>query len=516
MALEIPSSAAEVENRSKTDVQRELPISNPFLKNHWLGAIITSNANRTFDFYLQLQEAITQSFIDTATGSELERLAAIWGIDRIAATQATGNVVASGTAGGIVPLGTVLTGSNGNYTTTNSATLAASQISVTSIVRSGQTATATTASNHNLANNVPVTISGAVETEYNVTDAAITVTGLNTFQYQITGSPGTPATGTLLADFTAATVPVQSNDFGDALNLDAGAQLTLQSVIVNVDSVMAVDFGAIGGGTDIESDADLRTRALDRIQNPVAHFNVSDVVAKAKEIAGVTRVFVESATDNIGTVSVTSITRNGQVATVTTASNHGLDDGQVTDITGAIETDYNVVGGRIIVESDTIFHYVVPGSPTTPATGTILASTAVALGQLRVFFMRDNDENPIPTASEVTTVKNQILTIKPANTADADVIVSAPTGVSIDFTFTALAPNTSTMRSAIEANLLEFFAESTDIGVDVDEDAYRSAIFNTVDTVTGDTVLTFTLSTPTTDITITSGEIGILGNVVFS
>ena len=36
MSIEIPESAAEVENRAKTDVQRELVESNPFLKNSWL------------------------------------------------------------------------------------------------------------------------------------------------------------------------------------------------------------------------------------------------------------------------------------------------------------------------------------------------------------------------------------------------------------------------------------------------------------------------------------------------
>lgn len=436
MSIEIPQTAAEVENRAKTDVQRELPEANPFLKNSWLSALITSFANRQFDFYTQLEVAIIENFMDTATGEQLERFAAIWGKQRLAATQATGNVVATGTAAAVIPSGTVLSGPDGNYTSTSSATISAQSIGVTGIVRSGQTATATTASPHGLANNVPVTISGANETEYNVSAAAITVTGLSTFQYQVTGTPGTPATGTILAAFTSASVPVQSDDFGADTNLDAGEQVTLQSPIVNVDDTLTVDFGAVGGGTDQETDAALRIRMLERIQNPVAHFNVSDIVDKAKEIAGVTRVFVQEITP--------------------------------------------------------------------------------AVGQVTIFFMRDDDDNPIPTASEVTTVKNKILEIKPANTDDADVIVSAPTGVNVDFTFTALSPNTSTMRTAITANLEVFFEEDTQVGVNIDEDAYRSAIFNTVDTATGDEVTSFTLSTPTGDVVIATGEIGVLGNVVFS
>jgi hypothetical protein len=68
--------------------------------------------------------------------------------------------------------------------------------SVTEITRSGQTATATTSSPHGYATGQLVTISGAVETEYNG-EFTITVTGASTFTYTVTGSPDTPATGTI-------------------------------------------------------------------------------------------------------------------------------------------------------------------------------------------------------------------------------------------------------------------------------------------------------------------------------
>ncbi len=520
MPIEIPSSAAEVENRAQTDVQRELPESNPRLKNSWLNALVTSFANRVFDFYLQLIAAILENMPDTATtgvGGLLLRWAAIFGKQRLAATQSTGNVVATGTAAAVIPNGTTMAGSDGNYTSTSSATISAQSISVLSITRSGQTATLTTVSNHNLANNVPVTVSGADQTEYNVTDADITVIALNVFQYQVTGSPATPATGTILAAFTSASVPVQSVDFGAITNLDAGEQLTLQSPIVNVDDTLAVDFGEVGGGTDQETDAALRQRMLDKIQNPVAHFNAPDIEDQAKEVAGVTRVFVQEAGTVIGTIAVTSITRNGNVATVTLSGALDISSGQAVTITGAVETDYNVIDAVILVESTTIFHYIVANTPTSPATGSILSTVSIALGTVTIYFMRDNDDNSIPSASEVTTVKDKILEITPANTSELDVVVAAPTAVPVNFTFTALNPNTLTMQSAINANLQAFFDEDTEVGVDIDEDAYRSAIFNTVDTETGDEVKSFALSAPPAgDVTIGIGEIGTLGNVVFT
>ena len=517
MTIEIPESASEVVARSKADVQRELAQSNPFLKNSWLGAIVTASAHRIFDFYLQLKSAMLENFPDTATGDFLIRWAAIWGKQQQAASQSTGVVVATGTAGGTIPLGAVLALSTGNYTSTSSAVVSAQSIIVASITRAGQAAEVTTTSDHGLANNVPVTISGSDQSEYNVTDTVITVTGLDTFAYAVSGTPTTPATGAILAAFTAASVAITSDDFGDDTNLSAGAELKLQSPIVNVDDSLLVNFGAIGGGVDIESDTSLRLRMLDRIQNPVAHFNESDIIDKAKEVPGVTRVFVQSAGTNIGAADITSITRSGNVATATLAVAADFQSGQTVSITGAVQADYNVTDSPVLVESTTIFHYIVENAPTSPATGTITSTVTVPIGQVRVFFMRDNDDNPIPSGSEIIPVRAKIEEILPANTDEAnDLFVLAPTAVPVGFTFTSLAPNTASMRAAITANMRQFFDESTIVGIDIDEDAYRAAIFNTVDSETGAVVASFGLSAPSGDIAITSGEIGALGNMVYS
>jgi len=66
---------------------------------------------------------------------------------------------------------------------------------VTSITRSSSTATVNTNSAHGLKTNDIVAITGATQTEYNVTAAVVTVTGNTTFTYTVTGTPATPATG---------------------------------------------------------------------------------------------------------------------------------------------------------------------------------------------------------------------------------------------------------------------------------------------------------------------------------
>lgn len=69
-------------------------------------------------------------------------------------------------------------------------------------------------------------------------------------------------------------------------------------------------------------------------------------------------------------VSVSSITRSGSTATVTTAAAHSLLTGEYVRVAGATQTEYN---GKFqaTVTSSTVFTYTVTGTPATPATGTI-------------------------------------------------------------------------------------------------------------------------------------------------
>ena len=104
--------------------------------------------------------------------------------------------------------------------------------------------------------------------------------------------------------------------------------------------------------------------------------------------------------------SVTSITRSGTTATVTTAAPHGYSSGDLAHIAGAVETDYNGEF-EITVTGASTFTYTVAGSPTSPATGTITVDFGTELyakyaivyqGRVWLFNITTNDgassENP--------------------------------------------------------------------------------------------------------------------------
>jgi uncharacterized phage protein gp47/JayE len=281
---------------------------------------------------------------------------------------------------------------------------------------------------------IPITISGATETDYNVANAEITVTGTHTFTYTVAATPSTPATGSPTLSGQYVVMDMESVDFTDEADADGLESFQIEAPIVGAAETVQSTYEGFSGGLLQETDDALKVRYLDRIQNPIAHFNVAEITAKAKTVAGVTRVFVQEITP--------------------------------------------------------------------------------APGQVTVYFMRDLDEaGPIPSAAQVNATKAVLNEIRPANTDEEDLIVLAPTAVPTNFVFTSLLPATTTMSAAVLRSLQELFDERVSIGTNVTEDQYRSAIFNTVDTDTGEIVESFTLSTPIGSIAVADGEIATLGTV---
>lgn len=76
---------------------------------------------------------------------------------------------------------------------------APSSLTVSSIVRSGSVATVTTSTNHGLLANNYVTIAGADQTEYNGAFRVSSVPSTTSFTVTVSGTPATPATGTITA-----------------------------------------------------------------------------------------------------------------------------------------------------------------------------------------------------------------------------------------------------------------------------------------------------------------------------
>jgi len=422
----------QIKQRTRSDLSQTTELD-ATIRRSFLRSIVDAIASRSFDLNKTIQQLIGQLFPQTATGTFLRRWGDYQGLPPLEATASSGDITITGTVGISVPALRKYTFGEAIFTLANEVTISNISNSVVSITRSGTTATVITTGAHSLATGITDTIAGVDQTEYNGS-FVVTVISLTSFTYQVTGSPATPATGTILSSFDGAVGTLDSDGFGKVQNLDSGAQVNLSIAIIGIDTASFVGLVGVTGGTNSELDEDYSPRIISARSNPTALFNVGQIILESKKINGVTRVFVKEATP--------------------------------------------------------------------------------AAGQVEVYFLRDNDDPINPDANEIQDVKDQLLLIKPAIMADASLFVLSPTLVTTSFTFTTIVPDSQSMRTAIEASLDAFFAEDVKFETLVTSDAYRAAIQGSIDD-TGDSLVSFVLSAPVGDISISTTEIAALGTVTF-
>lgn len=95
-------------------------------------------------------------------------------------------------------------------------------------------------------------------------------------------------------------------------NTEAGTVLTMVSPLVGVESQASVGSSGISGGSEIESDEDLRARLLKRIQGSAQGGADFDYEKWALEVPGVTRAWVLPLYNGLGTVAVAVLRDNDE------------------------------------------------------------------------------------------------------------------------------------------------------------------------------------------------------------
>lgn len=509
--INFPKNSNEVFDKIATDVKTEVQESNPFLKNSWIRAVIKGLSFGVFLLYRTLQKSIDAIFWDTAVGIYLERASKIFGITRNPSTKSTGYIVITGLVGTAIPLNTQFSSTNGLlYSTQTSDTITANSTGIQTLSFLAGTVKAETSVDHQLATGMSIEISGAIETEYNG-NFVITVIDSKSFTYSVSGSPSTPATGSPVVNADSVFMLVESIDFGKEQNIDSGDQVTVLSSIVGMDDTSYVSYTAISGGTDIETDDSLRDRFLFRVRNPISLFNKTHIELQIRELTFVSRIWIQGVDDLVQNFTVALLERFNIFAKCRII-NHGFEDGFDVIITGAVENEYNGISKIVKIDNDN-FGYVISGSPSTPATGTISAlSSITTAGQVRVFFMT---ETGTPTLAEIGLVKDKILEIKPVEVADSDVIVDAPSLVNLNINVGGLFPDTAELRNSIESDLQDYFDNQINVSQFVDRNIIIGIIQNSI-SANGDRVQSFNLVSPASNVSINAHEKANLNSVVFS
>lgn len=439
----------ELSAQIRAEFRVQLPDVDPTVFGSWAMAFADGNAVLAQSIAFLVRDLERQLFPQTATGDFLAQWGGYEGLSRNPDSAALGNITVAGTPGTVIPVLTDFTGSNGvEYRSTAVSTIISVNQSITTLTRVGTTVTAVLSGDHQLADTIAVTVSGATQPEYNGT-FAVTVTDRDIFQYQISSTPATPATGTPVYDVDIGSVPVSAQSLGSTTNLSSGAQLSFTSdPPTGAADTGFVQFDGLTGGSAEETDDDYRARIMLSRAIIEGVFTPDQIKLAALSIAGNTRAFIKKPTLS-----------------------------------------------------------VCPGGGDAPVPG-----------QTSVFVLRDNDPSIVPSQTILDATKAVIITdgALPAHMSESDLFVQGPTLVNVVFTFSALNPDTPTMRTAVEDNLRAFFEDTVDFEEDVPKASYLGAIQNTQDLQTGAFMVAFTLTSPSGLIPVGSGEIAAFGGVIFT
>ena len=304
------------------------------------------------------------------------------------------------------------------------------------------TATVTMVANHGYTTGNQITISGAAQTKYNGLQT-ITVTGLNTFTYQVVVQPVSPAGGTSatassnvttktngVSTTSLVTVPIV-NPGGVVL----GAETSVGAAPVTVTTTTANNFTA-GNTVTLANVVDSGGSAVSQYNG---NFTIASIpfkstttftyttgttpVSPATIAAGSTAITA----DLTASKSITSLIRSGITATATTVAAHGFLVGQSVSIGGTQGPNEAGYVGTFTVASvptPTTFTYTVSLTPVTPATGSIQATASgVTLNRTTVINWVRGEDNFKDEASPDTTYT--AINIRPS--LHGDVLHSRPT-----------------------------------------------------------------------------------------
>lgn len=335
---------------------------------------------------------------------------------------------------------------------------------ISSITRSGTTATVTTSTTHGLTSNDKVTIRGSDQSDYNGVKT-VTVTDTTHFTFAVPNTVTTPATGNMfvypastkftynnngdkkhapdVSDFEGMEISKIGNGpdrtvYGTITASDLSSVLTLVTVtcssttslvagetieisglnesayngIFTIASIVdGTHFTYIAGSNPSGSPATGtptikqhgRLTAIGTaatMRLPMHGFN-SDTVFT---IAGASDSAFNGAFtgSNVTLPAISSITRSGSIVTVTFASAHGLSANDVIIISGCVETQYNGVKTLRNAPSSTTVTFTVIGTPSSPATG-----SPVAQDKTRITFTLASAPASSPATGDIKCTANR-------------------------------------------------------------------------------------------------------------
>lgn len=276
-----------------------------------------------------------------------------------------------------------LTAASNAFATSNAALTAgmfgsSSSVNISTLTRSGTTATVATSGNHGFATGDSIIIANASPSNYNGTFSITRVDNTH-FTYPIIEYPPTTATGSYTASLPSAPKSVTLTRSGNTVTATAAAHgySNGQTVTISGANQSAYNGNFVIGG------ATVNTFTYTVTETPVTSASGGTATGEKQSTGGCPSPCMVS-------FAIGSVTRSGTTVTVTTAVNNNFlsSVGKVINLSGVVDGSGNPVAeynGNVTTTSwnnpinNRSFTFTTALSPATPATGTITASTPSAV-----------------------------------------------------------------------------------------------------------------------------------------
>jgi uncharacterized phage protein gp47/JayE len=267
--------------------------------------------------------------------------------------------------------------------------------------------------------------------------------------------------------------------------------------------------------TTIEYDLDERITGVPLATNPLASGTWANVTITADNVGTIGNL------NQSGTLTITTPPAGLDATALVTFD--GLADGADLEtmdswrerVLEGLATDF----GTFTADEIKIVAKTVPGvtrvfvrKPTrTPTPGYPLE------GQVKIAFLREDDDDPLPSAAEVEQVRQVIHDqLLPAHTLAEDVTIMSPERYNLNVRFRSITPDTPGMRASIRNNLIEFLAVKAAWGGVLYIEDVRCAIRAAYDADTGQALDRYELDTPTLDVALPVDAFPVLSSIAWS
>ena len=314
----------------------------------------------------------------------------------------------------------------------------------------------------------------------------------------------------ILVSLNRAFIPVESVENGVINNETDGVILTLEQSITDVNDDSYAYVLGITGGRDSQV-----IKGGDNAEATSGLFDIADIELIVKQLKGVTRVFVVGPDDYLTKYSPDSVKFLENIALIT-KEKHGSETNSRILVRGSTYPQFNGEFDILKIDENNFLYWMSNIPQGTPEPNElIIQGQPIPCGSFKVYFVKDGQENMLPSLAELTDAKEAIYANAPINISKQNIIVENPTLKPVNLTMTFVSPNTDEMKEAIKKALQEYFTSDK---IALGSTIYKNdliSIINNVHNSKGEGVVGLQLLYPEHNITSELEELIVLGDISY-